>query len=122
MIVAGLMVAGALGAVLRFAVDHTVQRRAHSGFPLGTLVVNVTGAFVLGILVGSADHNGLSTAWATVLGTGLIGAYTTFSTFTFDTVRLLENGEWGACVTNVLGSFCAGLFAAGLGLALGALT
>ncbi len=122
MIVLGLVATGALGAVLRFAVDHAVQRRAHSDFPLGTLAVNVSGAFVLGLLVGSADQHGLSAAWVTVFGTGLIGAYTTFSTFTFDTVRLLENGEWGATVVNLAASLGAGLGAAALGLALGALT
>ncbi len=122
MIVVGLAVAGAFGAVLRYAVDHAFQRRARSDFPLGTLVVNVTGAFLLGLLVGSADHHGLSTAWVTVLGTGLVGAYTTFSTFTFDTVRLLENAEWGATAINIAASLGAGLTAAALGLALGSLT
>jgi len=120
-IILGLVVAGALGAVLRFAVDHTVQRRARSDFPLGTLVVNTTGSFVLGLLVGVADHHGLSTAWLTVLGTGLIGAYTTFSTFTFDTVRLLENTEWSPGAANVAVSVVLGLGAAALGLALGSL-
>ena len=69
-----------------------------------------------------ADHHGLSTAWLTVLGTGLIGAYTTFSTFTFDTVRLLENAEWSPGVANVAVSVVLGLGAAALGLALGSLT
>lgn len=122
MIVLGVAVAGALGAVLRFAVDHTLQRRTHSDFPLGTLVVNTTGSFVLGLLVGTADHHGLSTEWVTVLGTGLIGAYTTFSTFTFDTVRLLENAEWVPGAANVAASVVFGLGAAALGLALGTLT
>ena len=121
MIVLGLVVAGALGAVLRFSVDHAVQRRAHSDFPIGILVVNTTGSFVLGFLVGCADHHGLSAAWLTVLGTGLIGAYTTFSTFTFDTVRLLEDGEWAATVGNVAFSLVLGLGAAALGLGLGSL-
>ncbi len=118
----GLLAAGALGAVLRYVVDHVVQRRARSDFPLGTLVVNVTGGFVLGLLVGSADHNGLSNTWVTVLGTGLVGAYTTFSTFTFDNVRLLENGSGRAAAANVAASARRGLGAAALGLALGSLT
>jgi fluoride exporter len=117
-IVLGVALAGALGAVLRFAVDHTVQRHARSDFPLGTLVVNTTGSFVVGLLVGLADRHGLSSTWVTVVGTGLIGAYTTFSTFTFDTVRLLENGEWGQTTTNVVASLVTGLAAAALGLAL----
>jgi CrcB protein len=120
-IVLGLVIAGALGAVLRFALDHTVQRRARSDFPLGTLVVNITGSFVLGLFVGAGDHHGLSTAWVTVLGTGLIGAYTTFSTLTFDTVRLFENAEWVPGAVNVAASLGLGLGAAALGLALGSL-
>ena len=64
--------------------------RAGTEFPVGTLVVNVSGSLVLGILTGSALHHGVSAPWLTVAGTGLIGAYTTFSTFTFDTVRLAE--------------------------------
>lgn len=122
MIVAGLMVAGAIGAVLRFCVDHLVQRRSRSDFPLGTLFINVTGSLLLGVLVGSALHHGVSPGWSTVLGTGLIGAFTTFSTFSFDTVRLLENGEWALTAFNVLASLGLGLAAAAGGLALGSLT
>lgn len=67
-------------------------------------------------------HQGLSATWLTVAGTGLIGAYTTFSTFTFDTVRLAENEQWGPSLLNVAASLGAGLAAAVIGLALGALT
>jgi CrcB protein len=122
MISAGLMVAGAVGAVLRYLADRVIQPRTGSTFPLGILVVNLSGSLVLGVLAGSAAHHGVSAAWLTVAGTGLVGAYTTFSTFTFDTVHLLENGEWGATVLNVAVSLVAGLGAAGLGLALGSLT
>ena len=66
-----------------------------SDFPFGTMVINLTGSFVLGLLTGSALHHGVSSTWLTVVGTGLIGAYTTFSTFTFDTVRLAEAGPVG---------------------------
>jgi CrcB protein len=122
MILAGLAVAGAIGALLRYGVDRAVQRHAGSDFPRGILVVNLTGSLVLGVLVGSAAHHGVSAAWLTVAGTGLVGAYTTFSTFTFDTVSLTENGEWGASAMNVLVSLGAGLAAAAAGLALGSLT
>jgi fluoride exporter len=120
--VLGVLCAGAVGSLLRFGVDHVVQRRSGTDFPRGTLVINLTGSFVLGILVGSADHHGLPAAWLTVLGTGLIGAYTTFSTFSFDTVRLAENGEWSRTVVNVVTSLVGGLAAAAVGLALGSLT
>ncbi len=122
MIIAGVMAAGALGAMLRYLVDRTVQRRSGSDFPLGTLVINVSGSLVLGVLVGSELHHGISTTWLTVCGTGLIGSYTTFSTLTFDTVRLLENGEWSPTAANVVLSLGAGLVSAAAGLALGSLT
>ncbi len=122
MIILGLVVAGACGAVLRYLVDRSVQRRIRSDFPAGILAVNVSGSLVLGLLTGAALHHGLSSAWLTVDGTGFIGAYTTFSTFTFDTVRLSEAGEWGYSVVNVLVSVGAGVGAAIAGLALGSLT
>ncbi|MGD0311820.1 MAG: fluoride efflux transporter CrcB [Acidimicrobiales bacterium] len=122
MIVLGVTVAGACGAVLRYLVDHVVQRKVDWGFPLGILVVNLSGSLVLGFLTGSALHHGVSTTWLTVAGTGLIGAYTTFSTFTFDSVRLVEDRRWGATAANVAVSLGLGLGAAALGLALGSLT
>ena len=125
MIIIGLVVAGAVGALLRYRVDHLVQRwsaSAGSEFPTGILLVNLSGSFVLGVLTGSAVHHGVSATWLTVAGTGLIGAYTTFSTFTFDTISLAENGEWGASLLNVLVSVVFGLGAAAAGLAVGALT
>ncbi len=128
MIIIGLLIAGAVGALLRYRVDHLVQRWSASAgptgseFPTGILLVNLSGSFVLGVLTGSAVHHGVSASWLTVAGTGLIGAYTTFSTITFDTISLAENGEWGASVLNVLVSVVCGLAAAAAGLALGALT
>jgi CrcB protein len=115
------MVAGAAGAVLRYLVDRYVQGKAGSDFPYGTLVINVTGSLILGFLTGSALHHGLSATWVTVLGTGLIGAYTTFSTFTYDSFRLLGSDGIGAALTNILVSVVAGLGAAVAGLALGTL-
>jgi CrcB protein len=122
MIIAGLIVAGGGGAVLRYLVDRSVQRRVGTDFPLGILLVNVSGCLVLGILTGAALHHGLSAAGVTVAGTGLVGAYTTFSTFTFDTVRLAENQQWAYSILNVLVSVVVGVGAAAAGLALGSLT
>jgi fluoride exporter len=124
MIIVALMVAGASGALLRSAVDHVVQRRvrsAGSDFPLGIMVVNLSGSFVLGLLTGAAVRHGIPAFWTTVVGTGLVGAYTTFSTFTFDTVSLAEEGEWAGGAANVLLSLTLGLAAAAAGLALGSL-
>ena len=122
MIVAWVMVAGAAGAVLRYLVDRWVQARMESDFPYGTMVINVTGSLILGILAGSALHHAVSASWFTVLGTGLIGAYTTFSTFTFDTFRLLTGGLKASATANMVVSLVAGLGAAAAGLALGSLT
>jgi CrcB protein len=109
-----------LGAVLRLLVDRGVTMRAKRPFPTGTLVVNVTGSFVLGLTVGLAMHHGLSARTATVLGAGLAGGYTTLSTFAWETVDLVETARWGAATAYLLLSTGAGLLAAaaGLGLAL----
>ncbi|MGO8872661.1 MAG: fluoride efflux transporter FluC [Acidimicrobiales bacterium] len=122
MIVLGLLVAGGIGTLLRYAVDHLVQRRLRTDFPLGILLVNVSGSLVLGVLVGSNLHHGVPAGWLTVAGTGMIGAYTTFSTFTFDAVRLAENEQWGFTLLTMVGGIGAGLVAAAAGLALGTLT
>jgi CrcB protein len=115
-----LMVAAAVGAPLRYVVDQAVQHRWPGAFPAGTLTVNLSGSFLLGLLTGVAAHHGLAPAVVTVLGTGLLGAYTTFSTFSYETVRLLEDGAVAEATLSVAGSLLFGLAAAaaGLGLAL----
>jgi CrcB protein len=99
--VAGL---GGLGAVARFLLDGAVSARVRGAFPWGTLAVNATGSFVLG-LVGTS----------VLVGTGLLGAYTTFSTWMFETHRLAEDGRWRPAILNVVGSLAVGLAAAWLG-------
>ena len=121
MIVVGLLLAGAVGALLRYEVELHVRRRLGPEFPWGTLVINVSGGFVLGLLTGLAAHHGISSGTLTVLGTGLLGAYTTFSTFTYETVRLLEDGRLGEAGVNVAVSVVVGFGAAAAGLALGML-
>ena len=113
-----LMVAAAVGAPLRYVVDQAVQHRWPGAFPGGTLTVNLSGSFLLGLLTGLAAHHGLAPAVVTVLGTGLLGAYTTFSTFSYETVRLLEDGAVAEAALNVAGSLALGLAAAAAGLGL----
>jgi CrcB protein len=115
-----VMLAGSVGAPLRYIVDQAIQHRRRGPFPAGTVTINVTGSLLLGLLTGLAAHHGLTPRTLTVLGTGLLGAYTTFSTFSYETVRLLEEGAVVAAVVNVVGSLALGLTAAaaGLGLAL----
>jgi fluoride exporter len=120
-IIGEVALAGALGAVLRYLVDHLVQRRADSEFPFGVMAVNLSGSFILGVLVGAGLHHGVSTTVVTVAGTGLIGSYTTFSTFTFDSVRLAEDGYRSMSVLNVTVGIVVGIALAATGLALGSL-
>lgn len=112
-------VAGLIGSILRYGLDRAVQRRIGSDAPVGIFVVNLTGSFALGLLTGAAAHHGWSTTDVAVVGTGLIGAYTTFSTFAYDGVGLVERGEWWVFATNLVGSLALGLAAAGAGIALG---
>ena len=114
-----LVLAGAVGAVLRYEVERAVRRRSRSDLPVGILLVNVSGSFALGMVVGLAEHLDVPSLVVTVVGTGLLGAYTTFSTFSVDTVALAERGRVGAAAANVGVSLVAGLAAAALGLALG---
>jgi CrcB protein len=112
--------AAGLGAVLRYLVDQSVQRRVRGDFPFGTVVVNITGSFVLGLVTGLAAHAGLPHAPTVIIGSGFAGGYTTLSTWAWETVTLGESGELLEAGGNILGSFAAGLAAAaaGLGLAL----
>jgi len=110
----------AVGAPARYLTDRTVQRRWGSGFPLGTLTVNLLGSLVLGVLIGSAEHGGASSDLVLLAGTGFCGAFTTYSTFSFETMRLAEDGRVLAATTNALGSVLPGLGAAAIGAAIGA--
>lgn len=110
----GVALAGGVGAVLRLVVDAVIGRWG-GGLPLGTFAVNLSGAFVLGLLDGLV----LPPHAALVVGTGLVGAYTTFSTWMFETQRLAEERRLPAATANVVGSLVAGAAAAVLGLWLG---
>lgn len=112
-----LVVAGAAGAAARYLVDIAVAARTTGGLPWGTLVVNATGSFLFGLLTGLAIHHGLPRTPRVILGVGFCGAYTTFSTFTFETVRLVEDGLMAEALRNVAGTLVASVVAAAAGLA-----
>lgn len=112
---AAAAVSGALGALARFRVAAAVSARVAGTFPSGTLVVNLTGAFALGVLTGAA----VSHQVAFVAGTGFMGGYTTFSTWMVETERLGEAGELIAAVAYVAVSMLAGLAVAAAGFYLG---
>jgi CrcB protein len=117
----GFVVAGAVGAPARYLLDEAISSRTLSVFPWGTMAVNVSGSFLLGVLTGLALFHGFPTTPRVILGTGFCGAYTTFSTFTHETVRLVEEGAVNQAVRNALASLVLGAGAAAAGLAAAAL-
>lgn len=114
-----LLAAGALGAGSRYVVDTLVQRVWMRTFPLGILLVNVTGSFLLGLLTGAALA--LDDSLVTIVGVGFLGAYTTFSTVSVETMLFAEPGRWRLALGNVVGTLLAAVAAAGAGLLLGML-
>ncbi|GAA3364805.1 fluoride efflux transporter CrcB [Streptomyces antimycoticus] len=114
-----LVIAGGMvGAPLRYLTDRAVQARHDSVFPWGTFLVNVGGCLVLGLLTGAAAEGAASQRVQLLLGTGLCGALTTYSTFSYETLRLAEEGARLFAMANVVLSVVAGVGAAFAGAAL----
>jgi CrcB protein len=108
-------IAGAVGAVARLVVDGRVLARTRGRLPWGTAVINLSGAFVLGVIVGAAPSHEV----VLIVGTGFLGAYTTFSTWMLETLLLGESGRSNAAIINIAGQLVAGLALAAVGFALG---
>jgi CrcB protein len=108
--------AGGTGAVARYLLDGTVQDRTSGLFPFGTLTVNVIGSFVLGVVAGVVLRHGWPGTFESIVGTGLCGGFTTWSTASWEIVRLVEEGEAGTAFRYTLANLGASLAAAGLGL------
>lgn len=102
----------AIGAPLRYLTDRAIQSRHESVFPWGTLTVNVAGSLVLGLLAGLP----VGAPVTALLGTGFCGALTTYSTFSYETLRLVQTGARFSAVMNVVVSIMAGFGAAAVGL------
>ena len=117
---AGFAVAAGAGACLRYLADTWLQNVTDGVFPFGTLAVNITGSFLFGVISEAALRHVVGASLATIVGTGFCGAYTTFSTFTFETVQLAEEGALWEAAVNVGASIAGGLAAAAAGMALGA--
>lgn len=115
----GVAVLGAVGACARYLLDRRVTLRAGGRRPWGTFAINAVGSFLLGLVTGLALHHHLDATTRTVLGTGFCGAFTTFSTFAFETHRLIGDGRRPDAAANVVVGLAVGLAlaAAGLGLA-----
>lgn len=112
--------AGGIGAGLRYAVDVLVAGRRAAGFPVGILLVNITGSFALGVLTGlGAGVAGTEVAW--IVGVGLLGGYTTFSTVSVDSVLLMRDDQAARGWLNAVGTLVLGVAAAATGLVFGAL-
>lgn len=116
-LVLAIGLAGGLGACARFVVDGLVRARWTHVLPAATLLVNVTGSLVIGLLNGAAHWHGFGPAWLVVTATGFCGGYTTFSTAMIETVRLVEAREWRWAVANALGGLLLCVGAAAVGMA-----
>lgn len=110
-----MALAGGVGAALRFVVDALIRARFHTALPLGTLLINISGSFALGLLTGWASAQGGADALTLILGTGLLGGYTTFSTANVEIVRLIQSKQFGTALLTMLGTMilCVAVAAAG---------
>jgi fluoride exporter len=113
-------VGGFAGAIMRYLVDGVVSDRTGAAFPWGTLVVNATGSFILGLLFALTTERAILPAEVRgPLMIGFVGAYTTFSTYMLESWSLIEGGAYGPALANLAGSVAIGLIAVSLGLLVG---
>jgi CrcB protein len=118
--IVAIAIAGALGALARYGIGGLIATRVGRTFPWETFAVNVSGSFALGFVFTLMTEQLTTASWLRAAVTiGFVGAYTTFSTLSFETYRLLEDGALGLAAANVLGSCAAGLLAIYLGVVAG---
>lgn len=113
-----VILGGAVGAPLRYVIDRNVQAHHDSTFPWGTFAANVTGSMILGALTGAVLAGAAPQSVQLLLGTGLCGALTTYSTFSYETLGLAEAGARFLAAANVVASVVAGLGAVFIGMTL----
>jgi fluoride exporter len=109
---------GAFGAVSRYLVDGAVQDRSSGPLPFGTISVNLIGSFVMGLVVGLFVFSGFHHAWVAVVGTGFCGGLTTWSSASFETIRLFEERQIRAGLVTAVGGFVLSFALAGAGFLL----
>ena len=114
-----IVVAGGLGAGVRFVVDGLIRSRVRTAFPWATTIINVSGSFALGLIIGATLSNVLPQEFAVVLGTGFLGGYTTFSTASYETVQLIRQRRYVASLISGVLMLLFSVVAAGLGLWIG---
>lgn len=110
---------GFIGATARYLLGGWIAARLGTAFPYGTLVINISGSFILGLIMGTLEGHVLSPIVRLAMAIGFVGAYTTFSTWTYETMRLIESGNLPLAVANAFGSLLVGMLAALTGLAAG---
>ena len=116
---AALVVGGGLGAGARYLMDAAIMRGRSCAFPIGILLVNVVGSFLLGLVTGLGPN--VAPAWASILGVGVLGGFTTFSTVSTETALLAERGRRDWAWINLIGTLVLALIAAAAGLVIGEL-
>lgn len=115
----GVGLAGAFGAVARYLLGRFVAERVTSQYPIGTFLINITGAFVIGLFFALVAHKLMSPTLQLILATGFLGGYTTFSTMSWEGTQLVRGGSIRSSLIYLGGSMLAGLVAAFLGILVG---
>ena len=110
---------GAIGSVARYLAGAFIANRFDPGFPWGTFIVNVSGSFLIGVILSFVGGGLLPAGARPFLAVGVMGGYTTFSTYSHETLQLMQGGEFGAAMLNALGQVITGLIAVYLGVGLG---
>lgn len=116
-----LAVAGGLGAAARLLLDGIIRSHTRGTTPWGTITINLTGSLLLGLVAGLASSQILPETWHLIIGSGFLGGYTTFSTASFETVRLVQERKWTIGALNGLGTLVGATALAGFGLWIGTL-
>lgn len=111
-----LALAGGIGAAVRFMVDGFMRQRFKTALPWGTILINVSGSLALGFLAGLLMRGQAPESLFLIVGTGFLGGYTTFSTASLETIRLIQSGRTGLALINGLGSMAASVLAAAAGV------
>ena len=111
-----LALAGGLGAAVRFMMDGLIRARVRTALPWATIFINVSGSLLLGFLAGLVMEGQAPESLQLILGTGFLGGYTTFSTASLETIRLVQSGRMGLALVNGLGSMAVSVGAAAAGV------
>ena len=111
-----LALAGGLGAAVRFMADGLIRTRVRTAMPWATILINVSGSLLLGFLAGLVMEGQAPESLQLILGTGFLGGYTTFSTASLETIRLVQSGRMGLALVNGLGSMAVSVGAAAAGV------